>query len=132
MGRWQKKISGNENESRVCQKSDEHEPTKPTEPKRQGFREIEQIDLTEGWQQIVTGQWKGIGILSVMEEGWHVWGRQIIIAEPGANRDKLMAYYSGIAIFSPEEFRDAVEHWPENAATIQAKRTFAGDIQGVA
>ena len=132
MGRWQKKISGNETESRVCRKPDEHEPTKPTEPKRQGFREVEQIDLAEGWRQIVAGEWKGIGLLDVLEGGQHIWGRQIIIAEHGANRDKLMAHYPGLMIFTPQEFMDAVEHWPENAATIQAKKTFQGDIRVVA
>ena len=121
MGRWLDDSS----------ETPKNEVSKPTEPKRQGFRVVEQIDLAEGWRQIVTGQWKGIGILNVMEDQ-HIWGRQIIIAEPGANHDKLMAHYPRMMIFTPQEFRDAVEHWPENAATIQAKRTFAGDIQGVA
>ena len=101
-------------------------------PKRQGFREIEQIDLTEGWQQIVTAQWKGIGILDVLEGGQHIWGKQVLIVEHGRDRRKLQEHYPGMMIFEPAEFMDAVDHWPENAATIQAKRTFAGDIQGVA
>ena len=101
-------------------------------PKRQGFHEVEQIDIAEGWRQIVAGQWRGIGRLDVQEGQRHIWGKQIIIAEPAANRGKLQEHYPGVMIFTPAEFMDVVEHWPENAATIQAKKTFQGDIQGVA
>ena len=101
-------------------------------PKRQGFREIEQIDLATGWRQIVAGQWRGIGLLDVLEPLRHTWGRRVLIVEPGRDRRKLQEYYPNAMIFAPAEFMDVVEHWPENAATIQAKRTFAGDIQGVA
>ena len=111
--------------------SPKREVSKPTEPKRQGFHVIEQIDIAEGWRQIVAGEWQGIGLLDVQEDQ-DVWGRQIIIADAGANRGKLQAHYPGVAIFAPEEFRDAVEHWPDDAATIRAKKTFRGDIQGVA
>ncbi len=121
MGRWLDEPS----------ETPKREVTKPTEPKRQGFREVEQVDLVAGWQQIVAGEWKGIGVLNVQDDQ-HVWGGRIIIAEPGANRDKLAAYYPGLMIFTPQELRDAVDHWPENAATVQAKKTFQGDIQGVA
>jgi len=99
---------------------------------RSGFREVEQIDLADGWRQIVSGRWRGIGLLDVQEGQRHTWGRQVLIVEPGRDRGKLQAHYPGLMIFTPQEFMDAVEHWPENAATIQAKRTFAGDIQGVA
>lgn len=101
------------------------------EPRRNGFHVIEEVDIAEGWRQIVAGEWRGIGLLEVIEDQ-AIWGRQIIIADASANREKLMAHYSGIAIFTPAEFRDAVEHWPDNAATIQAKRTFKGDILEVA
>ncbi|MHC1761543.1 MAG: hypothetical protein AB9917_18920 [Negativicutes bacterium] len=101
-------------------------------PKRQGFRTVEQIDLATGWQQMVTGEWLGIGILDVIEEGWHVWGRQIIIAEPGANCGKLQAHYLGMMIFIPAEFRDIIERWPDSERLVMAKRVFTGDIQGVA
>ena len=104
----------------------------PAAFKPKGFHEVEQIDIAEGWRQIVAGQWRGIGRLDVQEGQRHIWGRQIIIVEPAANRGKLQEHYPGVMIFTPAEFMDAVEHWPENAATIQAKKTFHGDIQGVA
>ena len=56
----------------------------------------------------------------------------MLIVEPGRDRRKLQAHYPGLMIFTPQEFMDAVEHWPENTAAIQAKKTFQGDIQGVA
>ena len=98
--------------------------------KSREFHEVEQIDLAEGWRQIVAGEWKGIGLLDVLEEQRRVWGRQVIIAEPGRERGKLQEHYPGVMIFTPAEFMDAVEHWPENAATIQAKKIFRGDIRG--
>ena len=98
------------------------------EPKRQGFLEVEQIGLADGWRQIVAGEWKGVGLLDVLEGQQHTWGRRIIIAEPGRDRGKLQENYPGTMIFEPAEFRDAVEHWPGNAAAIQAKKTFSGDI----
>ena len=116
MGRWQGKI---DNEQRPI-----------IEPKRQGFREVEQLDLTEGWRQIVVGQWRGIGLLDVLEEGRRIWGRQVLIVEPERDRRKLKEYYPGVMVFTPAEFMDAVNGWPENAATIQAKKIFKGDIAG--
>ena len=101
-------------------------------PRRQGFHSVEEIDLADGWQQIVAGEWRGIGLLELLEGWWHIWGRRVLIVEPGRDRGKLQKYYPNAMIFAPAEFMDVVEHWPENAATIQAKRTFAGDIQGVA
>ena len=122
MGRWLDEPS----------ETPKREVTKPTEPKPKGFHEVEQIDIAEGWRQIVAGEWKGIGLLDVLEEQRRVWGRQVIIAEPGRERGKLQEHYPGVMIFTPTEFMDAVEHWPDNAATIQAKKTFQGDIQRVA
>ena len=118
MGRWQGKV-GSEQCSTV-------------EPKRSGFHEVEQINLSEGWRQMVAGHWHGVGLLEVLDGQRHIWGRQIIIAESGRDRRRLQEHYPGLMIFTPAEFMDAVEHWPENAATIQAKKTFQGDIQGVA
>lgn len=115
MGRWQGKI---DNEQRPI-----------VEPKRSGFREVEQIDLAEGWRQMVAGRWRGIGLLEVLEEQ-HIWGRQVLIAEPAANRDKLQEHYPGVMIFTPAEFMGAVEHWPENEGVILAKRMFNGEIVG--
>ena len=97
-------------------------------PKRQGFREIEQIDLATGWRQIVAGQWRGIGILDVMEEGRNVLGRKITIAAPGANRGKLQEYYPNVMILAPQEFRDIIEHWPDSERLVMAKRMFSGEI----
>ena len=116
MGRWQGKIGG------------EQRPT--IEPKRQGFHEVEQIDLADGWRQMVAGQWRGIGLLDVLEEQRDAWGRQAIIADPRADRRKLQTHYPGVMIFTPAEFIDAVNGWPDNAATIQAKKIFRGDIAG--
>ncbi|NMC31227.1 MAG: hypothetical protein GYA36_02045 [Veillonellaceae bacterium] len=96
-----------------------------------GFREVEQIDLAEGWRQLVAGTWRGIGLLDVQEALWPIWGRQIILVEPGTDRSKLQAHYPGRMIFTPVEFMDAVEHWPENEGVMLAKRIFNGDIQGV-
>lgn len=127
--------SGGENMGRWLDDPGEipkREVTKVTEPRRQGFHSVAQIDLAEGWRQIVASQWRGVGLLDVLDGQRHIWGKQIIIAESAANREKLQANYPGVMIFTPQEFIDAVEHWPDNAATIQAKRTFAGDIQGVA
>ena len=96
--------------------------------KSREFHEVEQIDLAEGWRQIVVGEWKGVGLLDVLEGHQDTWGRRIIIAEPGRDRRKLRQNYPGAMIFTPAEFQDAVEHWPGNAAAIQAKKTFFGDI----
>ena len=103
MGRWQGKI---DNEQRPI-----------VEPKRSGFREVEQIDLAEGWMQMVAGRWRGIGLLEVLEEQ-HIWGRQVLIVEPGRDRDKLQEHYPGLMVFTPAEFRDVVEHWPENEGVV--------------
>lgn len=95
---------------------------------RSGFREVEQIDIADGWRQIVSGRWRGIGLLEVLEEWRHIWGRKVLIAEPGRDRRKLQEHYPGTMIFTPAEFMDAVEHWPENKGVILAKRTFSGEI----
>ena len=116
MGRWQGKIDNEQRET--------------VEPKRRGFHEVERIDLAEGWRQVVAGKWRGIGLLEVLEGGRHIWGRQVLIAEPGRDRRKLQEHYPGVMIFTPAEFMDAVNGWPENAATIQAKKIFKGDIGG--
>ena len=105
---------------------------KQAEPKRQGFYPVDKIDIAEGWQQIITGTWRGVGLLDVQEPLHYEWGRQIIITEPGRDRGKLQTQYPGTMIFEPKEFQDAVNGWPDNAALIKAKRTFAGAIQGVA
>ena len=106
----------------------EIEEPEPAELKRQGFHEVEQIDLAEGWRQIITGQWRGIGLLDVQEPLRHTWGGQILIAKPGANRGKLQAHYPGLMIFTPKEFQDAVKHWPDNSGVILAKRIFDGEL----
>lgn len=105
---------------------------KPAEPKRQGFHPVEEIGLAKGWRQIMAGEWRGVGLLNVLDPLHYEWGRQIIIMEPGRDRVKLQAQYPGLMIFGPKEFQDAVNGWPDNAALIKAKRTFTGDIQGVA
>lgn len=113
MGRWLN--------SRV--NTSETEQTKLTKEK-QGFHPVEQIDLAEGWRQIVAGQWRGVGLLDVLEPLQHTWGRKIIITEPGRDRGKLQAQYPGLMIFTPEEFQDAVNGWPGNAGEILAMRVF--------
>ena len=102
----------------------------PAAFKPKGFHEVEQIDIAEGWRQIVAGQWRGIGRLDVQEGQRHIWGKQIIIAEPAANRGKLQEHYPGVMIFTPAEFMDAVEHWPENEGVVLAKKFFNGIILG--
>ena len=116
MGRWQGKIDN------------EQLPT--AEPRRLGFREVEQINLSEGWRQMVAGRWRGIGLLDVMEGQRHIWGRQVLIVEPGRDRRKLQECYPGVMIFAPAEFMDAVEHWPENEGVVLAKKFFNGIILG--
>lgn len=120
MGRW----------LNTAVNTSETETTKPTKERR-GFREVEQIDVAEGWRQIVTGRWRGVGLLGVQESLRHTWGRQIIIAEPGRDRRKLQAYYPGLMIFEPKEFQDAVNGWPDNAGVVLAKRVFNGEIMEV-
>ena len=116
VGRWQGKIS--------------LEQQAIVEPKRSGFHDVEQIDIAEGWQQMVAGQWQGIGLIDVQDGQRDTWGQQILIADHRADRRKLQAHYPGMMIFTPAEFVDAVNDWPDNAATIQAKRIFRGDIAG--
>ena len=103
---------------------------KPVEPRCRGYMPVETISLMEGWRQVEAGTWRGVGLLDVLNGFTHTWGRQIIIAEPGRDRGKLLAQYPKVMIFTPNEFMDAVTGWPENSATILAKRTFAGDIVG--
>ena len=95
-----------------------------------GFREVEQIDIATGWRQILAGRWRGVGLLEVLEPQQYTWGKQIIIAELGRDRRKLQEHYPGLMIFTPAEFRDAVEHWPDNEGVILAKRIFNGEIMG--
>ena len=104
---------------------------KPAEPKRQGFYPVEEISIAEGWRQIITSEWRGVGLLDVQEPLQYEWGRQILIVEPGRDRGRLQAQYRRTMIFEPAEFQDAVSNWPENAALILAKRTFVGKIMGV-
>jgi hypothetical protein len=101
---------------------------KPAEPKRRGFYPAEKIDLADGWRQIIAGEWRGVGLLDVMEPLLYEWGRRIIIAEPGRDRRKLQTYYPGLMIFEPKEFQDAVNGWPDNIGVVLAKRMFNGDI----
>ena len=103
------------------------ETTKPTKERR-GFHEVEKVDLIEGWRQIIAGQWRGIGLLDVLEPLRHTWGSQILIAEPGRDRGKLQTHYPGLMIFTPKEFQDAVKHWPDNSGVILAERIFDVEI----
>ena len=76
----------------------------------------------------MVGTWRGIGLLDVQEPLQQVWGSRIIIVEPGQDRRRLQECYPGLMIFEPKEIQDAVNDWPENAAMMQVKRTFSGDI----
>jgi hypothetical protein len=119
VGRWREKI---------CDKQQQTDAKN-----RQGFCLAETISLTEGMQDIVAGRWRGIGLLDVLGEYMDVFGQKVLIVEHGIDRRRLQAHYPRTTIFSPAEFLDIMEHWPESSGIVQAKRAFAGDVMsGVA
>lgn len=102
---------------------------KTTPPKRNGFHEVEQIELAEGWRQIVAGEWQGIGLLDVVESQ-DVWGKRIIIADASANRKKLREYWPGVMIVLPAEFMEIINGWPDTEALVRTMRVFDAHIVG--
>ena len=118
MGRWQEKIA---NKQQTI-----------TEAKQKGFHEVEQIDLAEGWRQIIAGQWHGIGLLDVQDENTQVFGRQVLIVESGMDRRRLQEEYPQTMMFTPDEFWNLIERWPESESIIRVKRVFGGDVVSVA
>ena len=118
VGRWQEKIAN------------EQQPT--IIPEKQGFHPVESISLTEGMQDIITGRWRGIGLLDVLEGYTHIFGRQVLLVEPSKNRHRLREQYAGAMMFEPQEFLDVIESWPESEGIVRAKRAFAGNVISVA
>lgn len=96
--------------------------------KPKGFRPVETVSLVEGMQDIIAGRWRGNGLLDVLDEHTHIFGRQVLIVEPGKDRHRLKEEYPSTMMFEPAEFLDVIENWPESAGLVQAKRTFAGDV----
>ena len=94
--------------------------------KQKGFRPVEQIDLLTGWQQIVAGTWAGMGLVEPLPDQQAIWGLRVLIVAEDINRQRLQAVYQGTMIFTPAEFLDVVERWPESTGLVQAKRAFGG------
>ena len=101
-----------------------------TKPKRPAFREVEQISLADGMQQIIAGTWQGIGLLDTLDGYTHIFGRQVLIVADGIDRHRLQTAYPGTMIFDPAEFLDVISDWPETEGVILAKRIFNGEIIG--
>ena len=97
---------------------------------KQGYRNIEQIDLATGMRQIIAGAWTGIGLLETLDGNTHVFGRQVVIVADGIDRHRLQAACPGAMIFKPAEFLDVMNDWPETEGAILAKRIFNGEITG--
>ena len=116
VGRWREKI--------------ESEPKATFSPKYKSFHPVEAVSMAEGMKDIIAGRWRGIGLLDVLDGQTHIWGKQILIAESGIDRHRLRAAYPGTMIFTPAEFLDVVEGWPESEGLIRAKRAFLGHIAG--
>ena len=97
---------------------------------KQGYRNIEQIDLATGMRQIIAGAWTGIGLLKTLDGNTHVFGRQVLIVADGIDRHRLQTAYPGTMIFAPAEFLTVVNDWPESESVVRAKRAFGGVITG--
>ena len=119
MGRWQEKIANE-------QQANEMQSQVAINPK--GFHQVETVPLVYGMQDIIAGRWRGIGLLDVLDGYTNLFGRQILIVEPGKDRHRLKEQYPAIMMFEPAEFLDIIECWPESEGIVQAKRTFAGDV----
>ena len=94
--------------------------------KQKGFRPVDRVDLVAGWQDITAGTWEGVGLLEVLPDQQTIWGLQVLIVAEDINRQRLQAVYQGTMIFTPAEFLDVVERWPESTGLVQAKRAFGG------
>ena len=116
----------------VTREQTEKQDQRTVEPKRRGFHPVESIRLTDGMQDIVAGRWRGIGLLDVLEGYTHIFGRQVLIVEPGKDRHRLREQYAGVMRFEPQEFLDVIESWPESEGIVRAKRAFAGNVISVA
>ena len=101
-----------------------------TKPKRPAFREVEQISLADGMQQIIAGTWQGIGLLDTLPEMRAIWGQQVLIVADGIDRHRLQGAYPGTMIFTPAEFLAVIGDWPESESAVRAKRAFGGVIAG--
>ena len=97
---------------------------------KQGYRNIEQIDLATGVQQIIAGNWQGIGLLETLDGHAHIFGQQVLIAADGIDRHRLQTAYPGTMIFDPAEFLDVINDWPESEGAVRAKRACGGLITG--
>ena len=97
-----------------------------SETKKQGFRPVDRVDLVAGWQDITAGTWEGVGLLEVLPDHQAIWGLRVLIVAEDIKRQRLQAVYQGTMIFTPAEFLDVVERWPESTGLVQAKRAFGG------
>jgi hypothetical protein len=95
---------------------------------KQGYRNIEQIDLATGMQQVIAGTWEGIGLLETLDGHTHIFGRQVLIVADGIDRHRLREKFPGVMIFTSVEFLDVISDWPETEGVILAKRIFNGEI----
>jgi len=127
MGRWLKELSDS-SQGEVSPKAIAGVLTEPTKAISDKYIPVEKISLVEGWQQIITESWQGVGLLEVLPEQQSVWGAHVLIAEHGVDRAALQAQYPKVMIFEPNEFRAAVKAWPDNESVIQCKRAFNGQV----
>lgn len=116
MGRWREKVADG--------------MPSVIEPRQKTFRVIEQITMADGMRQIMAGTWEGIGLLDVIDGYADIFGRQVLIVESGIDRHRMRAHYFGMMIFTPAEFLDVMNDWPETEGVILAKRIFNGEIIG--
>lgn len=92
---------------------------------------VEQLDMAAAWAQIVAGKWHGIGLLNT-QDGWqHVWGKRVLLVEPGHDCQELRGQYPAAMVFTVDEFIDVIRQWPDNEAAVHAKKVFGGAIEEV-
>lgn len=97
-------------------------------PPAKPYKIVQRISLADGWAQILSGLWEGIGLLEVQEPCRQVWGSQVFIVDDKVDRLTLRREYPEAMIFLAAEFTDAMTHWPGNEGVILAKRFFSGEI----
>ena len=94
--------------------------------KHENYIPVKTISLVDGWLEIESGKWQGVGLLDVLEENIHVFGKQVIVAE--SDHERLREQFPQLMIFTPDEFKQLVNDWPDSKMTVYALRRFDGQI----
>jgi len=115
MGRWMTKLK------ELPTKESKH-----AEIIRQRYKPVETVSLIEGWRQLESGTWQGIGLLETLPDYTHIFGQEIIISD----RDyvELRQQFPNILILKPDEFKQIIDDWPESTVIVLTMRQFGGQL----